>query len=194
MINGIKVFDTVLSHRNLNDTTSRNASDYWKPFAQAADWSFSFERLHSLADFDFFINRKIKENVVIFSGHGHQNDGFGFSNGELLNLASLEKLKFPEKNKGKTIIFSSCLIAKNIELCRELKDFFSANSLFAYRHTIKDQYAFLFESLLLSEMEMVYLKTQKFTENNFIDYQVKTDHIKNYNQGFVKNHPMLMFK
>jgi hypothetical protein len=194
MIDGIKVFDTVLNHKNLNDTTSRNASDYWRSFAQAAGWNFSFERLHSLADFEYFMNRKIKETVIIFSGHGHQDDGFGFSNGDLLNLVSLAKIKLPEKNKGKTVIFSSCLLGKNTELCQKLKDFFGTNNLFAYQHTIKDQYAFLFESLLLSEMEMIYWKNQKFTENNFIEYQAKTDHIKNYNQDYVKNHPMKMYK
>ncbi len=35
MINGIRVFDTVLDDKNIKDTVSRNSADFWKPFCKS---------------------------------------------------------------------------------------------------------------------------------------------------------------
>lgn len=190
MINGVRIFDTVLDSRNNNDTVSRNAADFWKPFCKSAGWKFSYERVHSLSDLEYFFSKKIKEEVIIFSGHGNE-DGFHLSNGECFNGQNLKA--FPHKNHDKVVIFSSCLIGKNKDLTQEFKSYFSAQTLFSYRHLMYDRFCFLNESILLTSMEHKFNNgKQSFTHNDFIDFQLNTEFMKNMNEKHVKLHPMEM--
>jgi len=191
MFNGIRVFDTVLSSRNTKDTVSRNSADYWKVYCQASGWPFSHERLHSLADFEYFMSRKIKEDVIIFSGHGSDGEGFHFSNGDV--FYGQDEIKIHAKNHGKIVIFSSCLIGKNKALSEALKDSFNAEALFAYRHEMLDKFCFLNESILLTSIEHQLERGKSFTENSFIDFVVNTEFLKNMNEKGVKSHPMEMY-
>ena len=68
MLNGIRVFDTVLDGKHLKDTVSRNSADFWKPFCKSAGWEFSHERVNSLNDLEYFFSKKttkIKFKVAI---------------------------------------------------------------------------------------------------------------------------------
>lgn len=191
MLNGIRVFDTVLSGRNIKDTVTRNSADFWKPFCHSAGWHFSYERVHSLNDLEFFFSKKIKEDVIIFSGHGNE-DGFHLSNGE--TFSGVEIQNFAKKNYGKVIIFSSCLIGKNENLCKQFKTYFNASAVFSYKHEMLDRFCFLYESILLTSIEHLFNKDKlSFTLNDFIDYQTNTDFMKNMNQKHVKSHPMIMY-
>ncbi|WED22819.1 hypothetical protein L3Q72_05350 [Vibrio sp. JC009] len=190
MVSGVRVFDTVLDGRNRRDTVTRNSADFWKPFCKSANWDFSYERVHSLKDLEFFLSRKIKEDVIIFSGHGNE-EGFELSNGEVFDGSNLKALS--KKNHDKVIIFSSCLIGKNEQLCEDFKSYFSAQAVFAYRHLMLDRYCFLNESILLTSMEHQFNRGKKsFTYNDFINFQLQTDFMKNMNEKHVKLHPMVM--
>lgn len=190
----VRVFDTILDERKLKDTVSRNSADFWKPFCKSAGWMFSHERVHSLADLNYLMSRKIKEDVIIFSGHGLK-DGFYLSNGEKLNQDAIEKKleAIPSKNHEKIVIFSSCYMGKSPALCESLKDYFGARTLFAYQHLMADRYCFLFESILLSAIEKAWSKKETFTFKDFEDFQANTFFMKNMNERHVKKHPMLMF-
>lgn len=187
MIKGVRVFDTVLDSAKRKDTVSRNSSDFWRPMCKSAGWACSYERVHSLVDLEYFFSKKIEENVIIFSGHG-EVDGFHLSNGDVFTPQSLSA--FPDKNKGKIVIFSSCYIGKNEELSLGFKNYFDAAKVFAYRELMYDRFCFLNESILLTMMES---STNNFTDASFRDFQVKTDFLKNLNKKSVKNHPMVMF-
>ncbi|SQH76200.1 conserved protein of unknown function [Shewanella benthica] len=190
MINGIRVFDTVLDGRNIKDTVSRNAADFWKPFCKSAGWKFSHERVHSLSDLEYFFSKKIKEDIIIFSGHGNEN-GFYLSNGEC--FSGEELTKFPNKNHGKIVIFSSCLIGKNKELTEKLKLYFNSQILISYRHLMYDRFCFLNESILLTSMDHFFKKGKSsFTETDFENFQFETEFMKNMNEKYVKLHPMVM--
>lgn len=190
MINGIRVFDTVLDGRNLKDTVSRNSADFWKPFCKSAGLNFSHERVHSLSDLEYFFSRKIKEDVIVFSGHGNEY-GFYLSNGECFTGNELKK--FPQKNHGKVIIFSSCLIGKNKELAQNLKSYFNSQALFSYRNVMSDRFCFLYESILITLIDHLFQNGKNsFTENDFLNFQIKTDFMKNMNEKNVKIHPMVM--
>lgn len=195
MFNGVRVFDTVLSSRNTKDTVSRNSADFWKVYCQASGWAYSHERLHSLADFEYFMSRKIKEDVIIFSGHGSDGkeaeEGFHFSNGDV--FSGQEEIKIHAKNHGKIVIFSSCLIGKNKALSEALKGSFNAEALFAYKHLMQDKFCFLNESILLTSIEHQLERGKSFTENTFIDFAVNTEFLKNMNEKGVKSHPMEMY-
>lgn len=190
MLSGIRVFDTVLNSRNLKDTVSRNSADFWKPFCKSAGWNFSYERVHSLNDLEYFFSKKIKEDVIIFSGHGNE-DGFHLSNGDCFSGNEIKT--FAKKNHGKIIIFSSCLIGTNEELCENFKSYFNASALFAYRHLMYDRFCFLNESILLTSLDhLLYKGKPSFTKNDFLDFQINTDFMKNMNEEHVKLHPMVM--
>lgn len=82
----IRIFDTILSSDKAGDSASRNSADFWKAFCFSSGWSFNYERIHSLNDVEFFFcQTKIKEQVIIFSGHGDSQDGFRLSNDEVLD-------------------------------------------------------------------------------------------------------------
>ncbi|MEI7867467.1 MAG: hypothetical protein WCI11_06215 [Candidatus Methylumidiphilus sp.] len=184
MIEGVRVFDTILDSSNIKDTISRNS----------ADWKFSYERVHSLSDLSYFCSKKIKENVIIFSGHGNSTGGFYLSNGECFSPES--DLSFPEKNHDKIIIFSSCLIGDNERLCLDFKKFFNAEHIFAYRHEMQDRFCFLNESILLTFFEHKTLTSfshPNFTKKDFEDFQDKTDFMKNMNESHRRLHPMVMY-
>jgi len=184
----IRVFDTVLDGKNINDTVTRNSSDFWKVFCNASGWSFNYERVHSLADLEFFMSRVIKQDIIIFSGHGNE-DGWHMTNREVFIPSTFNHKKIHEKNFGKIVIFSSCLIGKSEQLCKEYKSLFGARKLFAYRHVMHDRYCFLNESILLSMLEQV----GSFSESDFIDFKEKTLFMKNLNKKHVRLHPMVMF-
>lgn len=187
MIKGVKVFDTVLDSLKRKDTVSRNSSGFWREFCKSANWAFSHERVHSLADLDYFFSRKIDENIIIFSGHG-EKDGFHLTNKDIFTPDKISVL--PDKNKGKTIIFSSCLLAKNHELCMGFKEFFGAERLFGYKTVVDDQFCFLNESLLLS---MIEINRKNFGYDQFLEFQEKTEFLRALNKKRYKNHPMVMF-
>lgn len=187
---GVRVFDTVLDGRKIKDTSSRNAADFWKAFCLVSGWSFSFERVHSLADFSYFMNRKIKESVIIFSGHGNE-DGWHMTNGEVLNENNIGGIH-PD-NVGKDIIFSSCLMATNIQLCKALKLQLSAKRLFAYQHIMQDRFCYINESILLSLVAKKIAKNTNFTAADFNKFMDDTVFLKNLNRKYVRPHPMLMF-
>nr|WP_320135556.1 hypothetical protein [uncultured Amphritea sp.] len=190
MINGVRVFDTVLDDKNIKDTVSRNSADFWKSFCKSAGWKFSHERVHSLCDLEYFFSKKIKEEVIIFSGHGNEN-GFYLSNGECFNGKNLKN--FPKKNHDKFVIFSSCLMGKNETLSQELKSYFSAQALFSYRHIMYDTFCFLNESILLISINHKSSKgRQSFTSKDFNEFQSGTGFLKNINSKYVKLHPMVM--
>lgn len=195
----IKVFDTILSTEKSGDSTSRNSADFWKVYCFASGWGFNYERIHSLKDVEhFFCNTKIKEEVIIFSGHGyHKNDetldeGFHLSNDDLID--GNHDFEVSKKNYNKIVIFSSCLIGKNKKLSEQLKQFFNAQSLFAYRHEIQDRFCFLNESILLTLIDHVNEEKGKtFTENNFEKFQEQTSFMKTINKKHAKTHPMVMY-
>lgn len=190
MIEGIRVFDTILSKGKGGDTVVRNAADYWRPFCAASGWAFNHERIHSLADIEyFFCKQTIKEDVIIFSGHGSDEDGFYLSNNERLDLNY--RISVKEKNRKKIIIFSSCLIGNNRKLSIGLKGIFDAKILFSYRHVMYDTFCYLNESILLTMINDN--ANQNFTENNFRNFTKETGFMKNMNQKGVRTHPMKMF-
>lgn len=192
MISGIRVFDTILSTKKNGDSVTRNSADFWRPFCAASGWKFNFERIHSLADIEYFFNLPIRENVIIFSGHGNHEDGFYLSNNEKID--GNHNFSINPKNRGKIIIFSSCLIGKNADLSARIKDFFGAKALFAYQHIMYDRFCFLNESILLT---MIGRKLENgrltFTQKNFEDFVEQTHFMKNMNKRGVKKHPLLMF-
>lgn len=188
---GVRVFDTVLNSRNIKDTVTRNSSSFWKEFCTVSGWSFSYERIHSLTDLKYFLSRTIKEDFIIFSGHGDES-GWHMTNGDVLSAESSAEIKLHKNNIDKNLIFSSCLIANNDELCRELKRNLQAKRLFAYRHNMLDAFCFLNESILLNQIEQIET-SRGFTTKDFIEFQENTRFMKNLNQKHVKSHPMKMF-
>ncbi len=186
----IRVFDTILEHHGA-DRTTRNSADFWRPFCAASNWEFNYERVHSLADIEFFFGKPIKENVIIFSGHGTAKDGFHLSNGEKIDGNNI--LKIHKNNSGKIIIFSSCLIGKDSKLIEKIKYLFSANAIFAYQHIMEDRFFFLNESILLTMMDKKFTKGKNFTNTNFDEFIKKTIFMKNMNAAYVQEHPLLMF-
>lgn len=192
MITGIRVFDTILSKKRNGDSVTRNSADFWRPFCAASGWKFNFERIHSLADIEYFFSEEIPENIIIFSGHGHDEDGFYLSNNEKID--GTQNFFIHPKNHGKIIIFSSCLIGKSENLSNSIKTQFKAKALFAYQHIMHDRFCFLNESILLTMIDHKFEKGQlKFTKNNFGDFVEQTHFMKNMNQKGVKKHPLLMF-
>lgn len=188
----VRVLDTILDDRKLKDTVSRNSADFWKPFCKSAGWSFSHERIHSYADLNFLMSKKIKEDVIIFSGHGNEN-GFFLSNGDRIDGKCDDLKEIHPKNHNKYIIFSSCLIGKASKTSEQLKDYFQAKRLFSYQHLMADRYCFLYESILLSSIEKALYKKDNFSESDFEAFKKNTMFMKNMNESHVKKHPMLMF-
>jgi len=185
---GVRVFDTVLDSRNLKDTTTRSSSSFWKEFCQASDWSFSYERIHSLADLQVFLKKTIKEDFIIFSGHGNDS-GWHMTNGDALSPQTLSELDINDKNRNKNVIFSSYLMATNDDVCFKIKKLLFAKRIFAYRHIMQDRFCFLNESILLTLIE----QKDSFNQKDFEDFQEKTKFMKNINQKHVKLHPMKMY-
>ncbi|MGZ3745463.1 MAG: hypothetical protein ACXVBQ_16485 [Pseudobdellovibrionaceae bacterium] len=187
----IKVFDTILTSDKSGDSVSRNSADFWKVFCFSSGWGFNYERIHSLEDIKyFFCDTKIKEDIVIFSGHGDDENGFHLSNGNV--LTGDEDFEISKKNHDKIIIFSSCLIGKNKKLSENLRHFFYAQCLFAYRHKMEDRFCFLNESILVTLIDHINEK-RIFTSADFKSFQDETAFMKNINKVNVKKHPMEMY-
>lgn len=183
----IRLFDTILNVRHKN-TVARNSSDVWKAYTQLTGWGFNYERMHTIADADFFLTKAISEDVLIFSGHGDNEDGFCLSNEKPLKPEDIAAFSKEVGTADKFIILSACRIGRNAALLNEYKEAFQAQRVFAYRHDVIDNYCFLLESILLE-----YLSRQGgFTEKQFADYQSATAFLKNFNQAGVKTHPMVM--
>lgn len=187
---GVRVFDTVLDRKNIRDTSSRNSADFWKTFCLASNWRFSYERVHSLTDLSYFLNRKINESVIIFSGHGNI-DGWHMTNGDVLNENNISGIH--DGNTGKDIIFSSCLMAKNDELCKSLKTGLGAKRLFAYRKEMSDKDCFLNESILLTFIAKKLGQNQNFTEGDFLTFRKNTNFMKTLSEHNARVHPMEMY-
>ncbi len=185
---GVRVFDTVLDNKKIKDTVSRNSANFWGAFTKSAGWGFSYERVHSLHDMEHFLGRVIKEDVIIFSGHG-SNSGWHLTNGDVFHPGSLPATCVSPKNHGKIVIFSSCLIGRSLQLCSQYKTFFSAKALFSYRHLMCDSYCFLNESILLSVIDDA---RGRIVSAEFDEFQKNTLFMKNMNQKRVKLHPMVM--
>ncbi|MBL0494100.1 hypothetical protein JD538_13855 [Aeromonas veronii] len=59
---------------------------------------------------------------------------------------------------------------------------------------MSNRFCFLNESILLSSIEHKFNRGKNsFTENDFGEFQVQTDFMKNMNEKHVKLHPMVMF-
>lgn len=57
-----------------------------------------------------------------------------------------------------------------------------------------DRFCFLNESILLTSIEHKFNRGKgSFTGNDFIEFQIQTDFMKNMNEKHVKLHPMVMF-
>ena len=104
----IRVFDTVLNGRH-RSSTDRNYAEVWKAFAQMSGWKCYHERMHSLSDAEFFLGRAIREEVIVFSGHGCSTDGFLLSNGDWMTPDSVRECAPQPKTKDKIVILSVCL-------------------------------------------------------------------------------------
>lgn len=189
---GIRVFDTILDGRRIRHTSKRNAADFWCAFCQSANWNFSYERVHSLVDVNFFFKKKIKEDVIIFSGHGSDRRGWNLSNGECIKGKTDKLSDFPTKNHNKIIIFSACLIGNNEKLLISMQNLFNSKMIFAYKQIMYDSYCFIHESILLSLIEEKCRKKQDFVESDFNNFLSNTEFMKNMNRRNVKNHPMVM--
>jgi hypothetical protein len=186
----VRLFDTILSTRS-GDSVSRNGADFWKSFCQSAIWEFHYERIHSLVDIELFFSRKIREDVIIFNGHGSKTDGFHLSNGDILN--GNHTFFIPPKNHDKILIFSACSIGNNAKLSNRLKEFFKAKAVFSYRKVVYDHYCFLNESILLAYLDRVHSHGRPFNEAAFADFQQHTNFMRFFNQNHARVHPMLMF-
>jgi hypothetical protein len=118
--------------------------------------------------------------VLVFNGHGHHEDGFQLTNGETFGCQrsrddqfcigrcpesekkckhdpekdsdcdSFRDLKLKKDNAGKVIIFSSCLMGRNADLCRNLKGILQAEAVIAYSEEILDNLCFFAEPQLVS--------------------------------------------
>lgn len=188
----IRVFDTILSE-DFGDSVSRNSADFWKIVCLTEPWNFNYERIHSTVDVEFFFSKKtIREDVIIFSGHGDDKKGFTLSNADCLD--GKEHFDISPNNKGKIIIFSACLIGLNPRLSKRLKRFFQAKHLFAYQSAIGDQFCFINEYILLRNIDKVMLQEHReFTHEDFTKFTKETSFLKTLNIPSCKKHPMVMF-
>ncbi|GAB4298907.1 MAG: hypothetical protein Kow0090_14400 [Myxococcota bacterium] len=181
---GVFLFDTRLDNHLNSD---RKTADFWYRFCKAADWDFCYERVHSIADLKYFLGkRKIKQSVLIFSGHGTKTDGFHLTNRETLN--DEVKLKIHESNKDKIILFSSCELGKNQELCRSLMDILQARALITYTDDIYDDISLIAEPFLLELIFSGYNipKAVEIVTDSL-------DPIKTLNKKSAKKFPMVCF-
>src|ERR1700730_1683376 len=115
---GISVLET---HLDKGWRSRRQAARFWEEYCQSANWTFAWERVHSLADLNYVLgDRTIDEYVLLFNGHGSSSEGWHLSNGDRFNLDSA--LKVNDKNKHKVVMFSSCDIGLNEKLLRHYRN------------------------------------------------------------------------
>jgi len=141
---GIFVFDTRLD-RSL--TSQRQAGRFWEEYCECAGWSWGAERVHSLADLRYFLGRTIPGDVLIFSGHGHEERGFRLSNGEALD--GRQSLEINPANHDKVVLFSSCQLGRSEKMAHRLREALHARALIGYSTDVLDDIAFVAEPLLL---------------------------------------------
>lgn len=142
---GVFVLDTQLDKSWRSD---RHAATFWEEYCRHAGWSFGSERVHSLADLQYVLGKRvIREPVILFNGHGHHGDGWRLSNGDCLGIEA--ELTPHPLNNHKLLLFSSCGIGSNAKLCRHLLDTFRARALVSYTANITDEICFLAEPALL---------------------------------------------
>jgi hypothetical protein len=142
---GVFVLDSQLDRSLYSD---RQAADFWYRYCQSAGWAYGCERVHSLADLRFFLGRRrIREEVILFSGHGHRRRGLLLSNGE--RLAADTPLTLHPSNVQKVFILSSCEIGANRRLCQALVHKLRARALIVYTRPIRDDICFIVEPYLL---------------------------------------------
>lgn len=129
MKKGVFVFDT---HLDKSLYSNRQTADLWYRFCQSANWSFGYERIHSIADLKYFLEkRKISEPVLLFSGHGSKKGGWQLTNNEVLDKKA--SLKIQQANKHKILLFSACGMGSDSTTCEHLRQTLEArggNSLY----------------------------------------------------------------
>jgi hypothetical protein len=187
----VRVFDTILRERGA-DRTTRNSADFWRPFCAASNWEFNYERIHSLDDVNFFFSRPIREDIIIFSGHGSDSRGFHLSNGDIID--GTNQFTIHQKNFDKTIILSSCSIGADAQLSTNIKNSLRAQNLFAYQHEMEDRFCFLFESMLLTLIDHRFERHASFGKVQFDEFKASTDFLKNINKPYAREHPLLFFE
>jgi hypothetical protein len=149
---GLFVFDTRLDSAAAT-ATLRRAEAFWREFCFAAQWQFHYERVHSMADLHYFLEKTvIAEPVILFNGHGNEKTGWELSNSDVLDgqREAHRRLLVPHKsNVGKTVIFSACDIGRNKDLCERLRRMLRAKCVIAYNDTIQDDLCYLAEAQLI---------------------------------------------
>ncbi len=147
---GVFVFDTQLDK---GWRSQRRAAGFWEEYARHAFWTFGHERVHSLDDLRYFLERRtISESTLIFNGHSSQKGGFQFSNGERFDRSVT--LTLNQKNRGKVVIFSSCCLGANQSLLEHYKTQLHAQAVIAYKSVVTDSIAFLAESALIQLLDI----------------------------------------
>jgi hypothetical protein len=142
---GVFVLDSQLDRSLYSD---RQTADFWYRYCQSAGWAFGCERVHSLADLRYFLGRRrIREEVIVLSGHGQRRRGFLLSNGDRLDADT--PLTIHRANVQKVFIVSSCEIGANRRLCRALVAKLRARALVVYTRPIRDDICFIVEPYLL---------------------------------------------
>jgi hypothetical protein len=141
---GCFVFDTRLDKSLFSE---RQAARFWQEYCASAGWNCATERFHSVADLRYFLGRTIPQDVLVFSGHGHDVRGFRLSNGEKLDGS--QDLKVAPANHDKVVLFSSCLLGRNEKICRKLLEAFHARALISYTSDVYDEMTYIAEPLLL---------------------------------------------
>jgi len=145
---GVFVLDTYLDRSLYSE---RQAADFWQSYCQAAEWSYGYERVHSLADLQYFLGRRrIREEVIVLSGHGHRDRGFKLTNGERIDVNT--QLLVHPSNRHKVYLLSACQLGANSELCLTLLQKLSARAVVAYSRDIRDDHCFIAEPYLLQLM------------------------------------------
>ncbi|KAF0154820.1 MAG: Uncharacterized protein FD159_2432 [Syntrophaceae bacterium] len=181
---GIMVFDTRLDS---GFRSKRQTAHFFEEYAYHAHWGFAAERIHNIESLKYFMEkRQIPGEIIIFSGHGHEKAGFSFCDGPMLNE---ETVIAPRKdNYGKILIFSSCLLGSNANLCMGLLEKFKAKALITYKTEMFDQYCFLAETFLLQ------ILAHNEPPKHAVDLVNKAlKPMKNYVQKSIKTFPMVCF-
>lgn len=142
---GVFVLDTHLDRSLYSD---RQAADFWYRYCQAAGWSFGCERVHSLADVRYFLGkRRIREEVIVISGHGREQEGLQLTNGDRLDART--RLSIHPSNVHKLYLFSCCQLGANQLLCAALVRKLRARALVTYSSDVHDDICFIAEPYLL---------------------------------------------
>lgn len=149
---GVFVLDTQLDK---GWRSRRQGARFWEEYCYHADspsWDFGYERIHSLADLAYVLERRtIREHVLIFNGHGSTTKGWHLSNGDCFwpGAVGMDRLRVNEKNRHKVVLFSACDLGKNAELMKWYRKTLGADAVVAYAGNMMDGICFLVEAALL---------------------------------------------